>query len=136
MPVVQPEMPPHSGPAIAIEPGKTYRLRDMRTKMYCIGTLEDGENMVCSVNGSYKNYWRSGKLAGSGSSKRPDDAILEWRELVRVQIYGYQNVYSDHTRSEMFETRDIANSNVDPNKTRIACINMEREVIEGEGLYD
>lgn len=116
------------------EAGKYYRCRDMKRKVYVVGKSEDPNLFVCASNGSYQQYREDGTCFNSSNPK--NDLVMEWKELQLVQLMGHQNVYSDHSVSPVYTTKQEANQNVDPSKTRIACIDIARQVYEGQGLFD
>jgi hypothetical protein len=130
----EPEMPaPSRRASIPLQAGKSYRLRDMVNKIYCAGRSADQQFWLCECGpGQYRLYNDQGTRADGTQTNH--DAVMEWRELVRVQRTGFQNVYHDHTFSEIYTSRSEADASVDLSKTRIACIDMTMEIVEGTGL--
>lgn len=74
------------------------------------------------------------------SPKRPSSSgglwvdqkdIKPWREKKKVRLHGFINVYQDGSRSGLYADRTYADR---ADYNRMACIEIDREVTEGEGL--
>lgn len=120
-----------------LEAGKYYRTRGGR-KAYvaAVGCPFCGPDTCSTALGwieekSLSTDWsEDGKY--SPIEDRSEDLISEWVEPKKVRVRGWINVYANSDYSSISSSREAADRNADP--YRIACIEIDREVEEGEGL--
>lgn len=110
-----------------LEAGKYYKTVT-GSKAYIMGQLPDG-----TFVGNINNVVFGWNNDGEDNSHYYTGARLieEWVEPKKVKVDCWINIYSDGDYS-MHTSRSMADEFKIP--TRIACIHIEREVEEGEGL--
>lgn len=114
-----------------IEVGKYYKMRNGVRAFVAAKLPEDGalETFIGTHGRDNFRWFNDGKVVGYSTDFY--DIIEEWREPKKVKIDCWLNVYNNGSHAHHF-TKSAADHYKDSG--RIACIHIEREVVEGEGL--
>lgn len=110
-----------------IEAGKYYKMRNGE-KAYVAGVNPDNSKIMCCVGWDVSGN-QSWTIDGRFSLAETCDfdIIEEWREQKKVKIDCWLNVYKDDVCAH--DTKEDAEDSAMLH--RIACIHIEREVVEG-----
>jgi len=109
-----------------IDLNKKYRTKNGReVRIYAIDGTETTSvhGAIKGENGWFITTWRSDGISGF-----PDYDLVEVKPRIKKTVW--LNVYEDFT--SIHSRRDIADMNAHDN--RIACVKIEIDVEEGEGL--